>query len=100
MKPAYRYAAIAALGAGLFATTMIDIAEASRRVRTRNAIIGAVVAGGLIAGASGAYASPGYVVRRGPGCGEYRRRAIYAEDRGDYGRARYWWNRYEDCRAY
>jgi hypothetical protein len=105
MKTMTKIATVCALGVGLAATVVIDTADASRRVRNRNlAIGGAIVAGALIAGAasSGAYASPGsaYVVRRGPGCGEYRRRAIWAEERGDYGRARYWWNRFEDCRAY
>ena len=30
---------------------------------------------------------------------EYRRRAAYNEEIGRLDRARYWWDRYEDCRS-
>ena len=97
-----KFAAAAALATGVTATVAVGTADAQSRA-ARNAIIGGIVAGAVIAGAaasSRAYAEPGYVVRRAPGCGEFRRRAIWAEERGDYGRARYWWDRFEDCRAY
>lgn len=101
MTPLTKVALAAALATGVTATVAVDTADAQRRAR--NVIIGGLVAGAVIAGAaasSRAYAEPGYVVRRAPGCGEFRRRAIWAEERGDYGRARYWWDRFEDCRAY
>jgi hypothetical protein len=102
MNSLTKIALVGALATGVTATVAVDTADAQRRV-ARNLVIGGLVAGAVIAGAaasSRAYAEPGYVVRRAPGCGEFRRRAIWAEERGDYGRARYWWHRFEDCRAY
>lgn len=99
MNSMYRTTAIAALGVAMATAVTIDTAEA-QRVRTRNLIIGGVVAGAIIAGAAAANArGTTTYVERSSSCGDYRRKAIWNEENGNPRRAAYWWDRHAECRG-
>lgn len=85
-----------ALALAMVSTAVIPDANAYRRGRVVGGIVTGLVIGGLIAGA--AAAGPRYYYASPRACGDYRRRAIYNEEIGRRDRARYWWDRYEDCR--
>lgn len=87
-----------ALAVAMVATAVVADANAQyRRGRVVGGVVAGLVIGGLIAGA--ASARPRYYYAAPTGCGEYRRRAQYNEEIGRLDRARYWWDRYEDCRG-
>lgn len=105
MTAMVRGAAIAALALTLTTTTFVDSAEAQRH---RNRVIGGVAAGliigGIVAGAAAANARERGTVYVAPAprasCGEYRRRAEWAEQNRNWSRAEYWWDRYNACRGH
>lgn len=86
---------VAALGLALAMPTA-DTASAQRRGNVGAAIVGGVIVGAIIAGAaSSARASNGYYYHAGGGrCREYADNARFNERRGSFGRAEYWWDRY------
>lgn len=93
--------ASAALGIALMAATIAP-AHADRNGRIAGGIAAGVIAGAIIAGAaSNARASEDRPVRvySGPDCREFRRKARWAEENGQPGRARYNWDRYAECRG-
>lgn len=100
MKSLLKSGTFAVLGAALVAATMATAADASPRSRARNAaIIGGIAAATIIAGAAVA-SERSYAVRRYyGGCSDLRRRATWNEERGNFDRAAYYWDRYAECRG-
>jgi len=95
MKAIVKTAAVAALSVAMLTAVAVDNAEARRRHVVGGIIAGAAVAT-IIAGAAAANARERVYVRD---CSEYRRNARYNEEIGRFSRARYWWDRYADCRG-
>jgi hypothetical protein len=87
-----------ALALAMVSTAVVSDASAQRRGRVVGGVVAGLVIGGLIAGAATAGPRYYYAQPRGS-CGDLRRRAIYNEEIGRQDRARYWWDRYEDCRG-
>ena len=93
--------AIAGLGLAMLAG-VVTPASADRGGDIAAGIIGGAIVGGIVGQATAGgppprrvYVEPGY--RRG--CGELRERAMIAEDRGMFERARHLWREYHDCRG-
>ncbi len=97
MNKIAKASAYSALALALTSAVMVDTASAYSRRGTALGI--GVVAGALIAGAAIANSRERVYVREAPGCGEYRRRAVWNEQNGNGRRAAYWWDRFEDCRG-
>jgi hypothetical protein len=89
--------AVAALGLALVAPTFDQADARSRGGRVAAGIAAGVVAGAIIAGAASSSRATTYY--SAPDCSDLRRRAIWNEDHGRYSRARYYWDRYEECRG-
>ena len=93
--------AIAGFGLAMFAAAAVTPAAADRGGDIAAGIIGGAVVGTIL-GQSTQPARPVYVApareyRRS--CSELRDRAEYAEDRGQYERARYLRREYRECRG-
>ncbi len=96
MKAIAKTASVAALSIAMLSAVAVDNAEA-RRGRIVGGVAAGLIAGAIIAGAAAsANASPRTYVRD---CSEYRRNARYNEEIGRNSRARYWWERYAECRG-
>lgn len=99
MNRTFKMTALACSGLALAMVAQPNDAEAYRRGRVAAGVVTGLVVGGIIAGAAAnARASDRVYVTRS-GCGEYKRNAIYNEEIGRPSRARYWWDRYSDCRG-
>lgn len=95
-------AATAGLGLAMLAGALTP-ASADRAGDIAAGIIGGAIVGGIVGQATAGDAPPRRVyVEPAPryrGCGELRDRAAYAEDNGNYERARYWRREYRICRG-
>jgi hypothetical protein len=97
MNKFVKVGACSALALAITSAVLVDSASAYSR---RGAALGVgIVAGAIIAGAAVANSRERVYVREAPGCGEYRRRAVWNEQNGNGRRAAYWWDRFEDCRG-
>jgi hypothetical protein len=108
MRTITKILGVSALAAVMTSVTMVQDAEAQRYRRGVGIGLG-IVGGAIIAGAianearardRAYYYAPAPAYAPGPGCGHLRAKAVWAEDHGHYGRARYYWGAYRDCRGY
>ncbi len=97
MRTSIKASMTGVLAMAMLSTVVVSDANAYRRGRVVGGVVAGLVIGGLIAGA--ATAGPRYYAVEPRGCGDLRRRAIYNEEIGRPDRARYWWDRYQDCRG-
>lgn len=96
MKAIAKTASVVALSVAMLSAVAVDNAEA-RRGRVIGGVAAGLVAGAIIAGAAASANARERVYVRD--CSEYRRNARYNEEIGRISRARYWWDRYADCRG-
>ena len=102
MFATFKTTAVAGLGLAMLAGAMTP-ASANRDGDIAAGIIGGAIVGGIIGNATAnnpprrVYVEP--APSYGRGCRELRERAVYSEETGRYERARYYWNRYRECRG-
>lgn len=96
MKAIVKTAGVAALSIAMLTAVSVDQSQAQSR-RVIGGVAAGLVAGAIIAGAAASANARERVYVRD--CGEYRRNARYNEEIGRFSRARYWWDRYAECRG-
>ena len=98
MIKSFKTVAAAGLCAAILAG-VVTPASADRGGDIAAGILGGAIVGGIIGQNTAprrVYVEPAPAYRS---CRELRERALYAEDTGRPDRARYWWNRFHDCRG-
>ena len=96
MKSLMKPATVAVLGLALAMPTF-EAANAQRRGNVGAAIVGGVIAGAIIAGAASSARAESRYSYAYSRCDEFARNARVAERSGRFGRADYWWDRYNSA---
>ena len=103
MFASFKTTAMAGLGLAMLAG-LATPASADRGGDIAAGIIGGAIVGGIVGQATAGgpprervYVEPAPRYRRA--CGELRERAVFAEERGNFERARHLWREYRECRG-